>query len=52
VLDDAGGPTVKIIAQVDCADAIRECDEILAACDGIMVRWGRAGLLQGCQQPA
>jgi hypothetical protein len=37
VLDDAGGPTVKIIAQIDCGDAVRACDEILDACDGIMV---------------
>jgi hypothetical protein len=37
VLDDAGAPWMKIIAQIDCADAIAALDEILAACDGIMV---------------
>ncbi|KAI8465728.1 MAG: pyruvate kinase [Monoraphidium minutum] len=37
VLDDCGGPTVKIIAQIDCADAISAFDEILEASDGVMV---------------
>lgn len=37
ILDDAKGPNVKIIAQVDCADAIKNFDEILDACDGVMV---------------
>jgi hypothetical protein len=37
ILDDLGGPKVKIIAQIDCAEAIRNFDEINAASDGIMV---------------
>ena len=37
MLDDAGGPTVKIIAQIDCADAIMAFVEILQVSDGVMV---------------
>ncbi|GBF99836.1 pyruvate kinase [Raphidocelis subcapitata] len=37
VLDEAGAPWLKIIAQIDCADAIAAFDEILGACDGVMV---------------
>ena len=37
ILDDLGGPKIKLIAQIDCADAIRNFDGINAASDGVMV---------------
>ncbi len=36
-LDEAGGPQIKAIAQIDTAEAIAAYDDILAAADGIMV---------------
>ena len=43
-LDAAKGPLVKIIAQIDCADAIRAVDEIIAAADGVMVSRTNLGM--------
>ncbi|KAF8059377.1 hypothetical protein HT031_005182 [Scenedesmus sp. PABB004] len=37
LLDEAGGPGVKVVAQIDTGSAVRAYDEILAVADAIMV---------------
>jgi pyruvate kinase len=45
LLDEEGGPLVKIVAQIDAPAAIRNYDEILKVADAIMVSRTNLGMM-------
>jgi hypothetical protein len=45
LLDAEGGPSVKVVAQIDTGSAIRNYDEILRVADAIMISRTNLGMV-------
>jgi hypothetical protein len=45
LLDEEGGPAVKVVAQIDTGSAIRNYDEILRVADAIMISRTNLGMV-------
>jgi pyruvate kinase len=45
LLDEEGGPAVKVVAQIDTGSAIRNYDDILRAADAIMISRTNLGMV-------